>query len=267
LNVPAAAHCTPVPIGDMIPVEDGLLVVPSVDDDTLGSGTTINGLTPALPISTAPNGIPVRTAPEGDGDDMAEDEDAVPLVPQIAAVPVLLDRGIPMPVPVPMVVPVLNSLVPTPTPPPSKTLLVPELPVASRAIAEHVFPNPVRAIGPVGAGLSPGDASSVAPMGIPVGATGEPGVMPSGEVAVIPGVGMPPPPTWANTGVHPNRADSIVETNTRRVVISIMISIVLRRRCGQPIDRQIQHRRSRRYLLARSRLFCFRIAAPATPLR
>jgi hypothetical protein len=260
----------------MIPVVGDMPVVPSVDDDALGVGTTINGLTPALPISTEPNGIPVRTAPEGDGDDIAEDDDdTVPLVPQIAAVPVLLDTGIPMSVPVPMVVPVptgapipvLNSLVPTPKPPPSKTLLVPVPSVAARAIAEHVLPKPGKVIGPVVAGASPGEASSVAPMGIPVGATGEPGVMPSGEVALMPGVGMPAPPTCANTGVPPNRADSIAEINTRRVMIFILISIVLRHRSGQPIDRPVQHRRSRRQLLARSRLFCLRIAAPASLLK
>ncbi len=177
---------------------------------------------------------------------MAEDDDdAVPLVPQIAAVPVLLDMGIPTSVPVPMVVPVptgapipvVKSLVPTPIPPPSKTLLVPDPSVvAARAIAEHVLPKPGKVIGPVVAGASPGEASSVAPMGIPVGATGEPGVMPSGEVALMPGVGMPAPPTCANTAVLPNRADSIAEINTRRVMISIMISIVLRHRSGQPID-------------------------------
>jgi hypothetical protein len=114
----------------MVPVVDDV-PIPSVDDE-LGVGTTINGLIPALPISTAPNGIPVRTAPEGDGDDMAEDDEALPpVVPQIAAAPVLPDAVIPIPVPVPAVVPI---------PPPSKTLLVPELPVASRAMAEHVLP-------------------------------------------------------------------------------------------------------------------------------
>jgi hypothetical protein len=246
LSIPVTEHGRPVPVVDMVPVVDDV-PIPSVDDE-LGVGTTINGLTPALPISTEPNGIPVRAAPEGDGDDMTEDDEAPGLEPQIAAVPVLLDTVIPMSVPVPTgaPMPVLNALVPAPIPPPSKTLLVPGLPVASRAMAEHVLPKPGKAIGPVGAGLSPGDASSVAPMGMPVGATGEPGAMPSGEVALMPGVGMPAPPTCANTGVPPSRADSIAEINTRRVMISIMISIVLRRRSGQPIDRQVQHRRSRR---------------------
>jgi hypothetical protein len=230
LRVPAAVHCTPVAIGDKIPGMDDVPVVPSVDNDELGCGTTIRGLAPALPISTEPNGIPVRVAPEGDGDDMAEDDDAVPLVPQIAAVPALLEKVVPTSVPVPMVepvpagapTPVLNSLVPTPNPPPSKVLLVPEPSVAARAIAEQVLPKPGKVIVPVAAGASPGDTSSVAPMGIPVGATGEPGVMPNGEVALMPGVGIPAPPTCANTGVQPNSADNIVENNTRRIMISIV---------------------------------------------
>lgn len=42
----------------------------------------------------------------------------------------------------------------------------------------------------VGVGLTPGDAISVAPKGIPVGGTDEPAVMPSGEVAPTVGVGL-----------------------------------------------------------------------------
>ena len=125
---------------------------------------------------------------------------------------VLPDAVIPIPVPVPAMVPI---------PPPSKTLLVPKLPVASRAMAEHVLPKPVRAIVPVGAGESPGEASSVAPIGIPVGWTDEPGVMPSGEVALMPGVGMPTPPTCANAGVQPNSTASIVVVNARFIKASI----------------------------------------------
>ena len=49
-------------------------------------------------------------------------------------------------------------------------------------------------------GLSPGDASSVAPKGIPVGGTDAPGTMPSGEVAAIPGIGLPIPPTCEKAG-------------------------------------------------------------------
>src|SRR5216684_3503687 len=50
--------------------EDGLRV-PIVDGNALGTGTTTNGLTPALPISTEPIGIPVRAPPAGDVEDIA----------------------------------------------------------------------------------------------------------------------------------------------------------------------------------------------------
>ena len=49
-------------------------------------------------------------------------------------------------------------------------------------------------------GLSPGDASSVTPKGIPVGGTDAPGTMSSGEVAAIPGIGLPIPPTCEKAG-------------------------------------------------------------------
>ena len=45
-------------------------------------------------------------------------------------------------------------------------------------------------VAPVGAGLAPGDAISVAPKGIPVGETAPFVVRPSGEVAPIVGVGL-----------------------------------------------------------------------------
>jgi hypothetical protein len=202
--------------------------IPSVDDE-LGVGTTISGLTPALPISTEPNGIPVRVAPEGDGDHIAEDDDPVPPVPQIAVVAALLDTVVPPSIPAPVVVPVpagapmpvLNALVPTPNPPPSKVVLVPEPCVAARATAEQVLPKPGKVIVPVGAGESPGAASSVAPKGIPVGWTDAPGVMPSGEVAPMPGVGMPTPPTCATAGPQPNSTASIAVVNRRSIMISI----------------------------------------------
>jgi hypothetical protein len=46
---------------------------------------------------------------------------------------------------------------------------------------------------PLGTGLTPGDASSVAPNGIPVGEFAEPVAMPSGEVSPIVGVGVAVP--------------------------------------------------------------------------
>jgi hypothetical protein len=49
----------------------------------------------------------------------------------------------------------------------------------------------------VGAGLTPGDAISVEPNGMPVGETVESAVMPSGEVAPMLGVGLTIPLTCA----------------------------------------------------------------------
>jgi len=48
-----------------------------------------------------------------------------------------------------------------------------------------------------GAGLTPGDAISVEPRGMPVGETVEPVPMPSGEVAPMVGVGLAIPLTCA----------------------------------------------------------------------
>src|SRR3984893_9153827 len=184
-----------------------------------GVGTTSNGLTPALPISTEPNGIPVRAAPPGDADDVAPGNEAllVELVPQAPDVAALPGNDVPAPVPVP---------------PPSKVVLEPDIPGDGLPIVKHVVLFPVIPIAAAAAGLSPGDASSVAPMGIPAGETGEAGAMPSGEVAPIPGVGLPIPPTCANAGEQPKSAACIAAINTRRT----MISIVRTQRSGRLVN-------------------------------
>src|SRR5580658_577303 len=73
-----------------------------------------------------------------------------------------------------------------------------------------------------GAGLSPGVASSVAPSGTPVGPT-EPAAepMPNGEVAPIPGIGLPIPATWAKTGLQPRSVAREAAISSRRMVASI----------------------------------------------
>jgi hypothetical protein len=59
---------------------------------------------------------------------------------------------------------------------------------------------------PVGAGLSPGDVSSVAPSGIPVAPTDPPGLIPRGEVTPSVGIAVSgsSTSTWANAGLHNN---------------------------------------------------------------
>ena len=186
---------------------EGLIAV--IDGDgmigMMGAGTSGIGLTPPLPISNEPKGIPVRAAPPGVvGDVAAKDEallpEVVPPVPDIAVLP-----GMDAPVPIPI-------------PPPSNVVVEPTIPEAGFPTAEPVMPEPGNPVVPLGTGLSPGDASSVAPMGFPVGATDEPGVMPSGEVAPMLGVGLPIPPTCAKAEPQLNSNADVV-TIAKRVIM------------------------------------------------
>jgi hypothetical protein len=155
-----------------------------------------------LPISTEPNGIPGRTTPLDDVAGIAAVNEAPLLepVPQIAALP--------------------GNEVPIPIPPPSYVLEL-YIPPDALPVAEQVVPAPANPMVPSVSGLSPGDASSVAPKGIPVSGTDAPGTMPSGEVAAIPGV--PIPPTCAKAGLQPKSAARVAAINARRIAISIVL--------------------------------------------
>jgi hypothetical protein len=179
--------------GGLITVSDGIGL-----RAMLGPGATTVGLTPPLPISKEPNGIPVRAAPPGVVGDVAAADEAMllevePHGPDIAVLP-----GIDTPVPIPI-------------PPPSKVVVEPD-------IADDALP----VVGQ-GNGLRPGDASCVAPMAIPVGATDEPGVMPSGEVAPMLGVGLPIPPTCAKAEQQLNSTAAAV-TIAKRVIMGLTSS-------------------------------------------
>jgi hypothetical protein len=80
---------------------------------------------------------------------------------------------------------------------------------------EHDAPLPDIETVPVtrGAGLTPGDAISVEPKGIPVGETVEPVVMPSGEVAPTVGVGLTIPLTCALAALQMTSAGRIAVIN------------------------------------------------------
>jgi hypothetical protein len=186
--------------------------------DTFTVGTAGMELTPRLPISVDPNGIPVRAPPPGAMDDvdvgdddaamLLEPEPHVPDNPDVSSVPEAIDvpdvAGIPDDVDVPdvAVVPVVAAVagvaVPTAVPPPSKLAVDPNVPDGEVAKVEHAVPLLVLGIvivpvTPLGTGLTPGDASSVAPNGIPVGELAESVAMPSGEVSPIVGVGVAVP--------------------------------------------------------------------------
>jgi hypothetical protein len=75
-------------------------------------------------------------------------------------------------------------------------------------------------------GLTPGDASSVAPRGIPVGATAGAGPMPSGDVIPsggAPGGDMPIPPTCAEAALPPNSIAATTVINRRVIRIFLLV--------------------------------------------
>jgi hypothetical protein len=207
--VPAAGHGAALVVVEEI--VDGDVTVGIVGTDELGPtvptmgdtftvGTAGVELTPRLPISVDPNGTPVRAPPPGamDDVDVGDDDAAIllepdPHVPDVADIPD--DVDVPE---VPIVAAVAGVAVPTAVPPPSKLAVDPNVPDGEVAKVEHAVPLLVLGIGivpvtPLGTGLTPGDASSVAPNGIPIGEFAEPVAVPSGEVSPIVAVGVAVP--------------------------------------------------------------------------
>ena len=173
----------------------------------LSVGTAAAGLTPRLPISIDPNGIPVRAPPPGvvgvvdvgveDEAMLLEPEPHIPDIPDVFSIPEVVD--IPDVADVPDAAVVVGDVFPIAVPPPSNVAVDPYIPDGEVPKVEHVVPLPGIAIVPVeelDIGLMPGDASSVAPIGIPVVPTDPPGPIPSGEVMPSEGV-VVTAPTWA----------------------------------------------------------------------
>lgn len=167
---------------------------------TVMVGTIVAELTPRLPISVEPIGMPVRCTPPGVVGDVGIGDAArlpepaphmldVPEVSIRAEVGGMLDDDIADVVGMPAIVAIVlcGVTVPTATPPPSKLVADPNIVDGAVPMVEHAVLPMVDAIG---AGLTPGDAISVAPSGMPVPPTGALGTMPSGEVAESEGVGI-----------------------------------------------------------------------------
>ena len=94
-------------------------------------------------------------------------------------------------------------------------------------MVEHAVAPPsegTRGDAPLVIGLTPGDESSVAPIGIPVGLTGEPGPIPSGDVK--PSGGAPMPPTCAAAGPQPRSAAATMAVR-KRVILDLSSSAPL----------------------------------------
>jgi hypothetical protein len=223
--------------------------IPTVGN-TLIVGTAAAELTPRLPISIDPNGIPVRAPPPGVvGDvDVGVDDEAILLEPEphipdnpvVSSIPEVVDipddDDIPDDIDVPDIVvapdvaAVAGVAAPTAVPPPSKLAVDPYIPDGEVPKVEHVVPLPGIAIVPAelaGSGLTPGDAISVEPSGIPVGETVEPVAMPSGEVAPIVGVGAAIPLICA-------MATLLTKSAGRTAAINENLMGVLRLRTASP---------------------------------
>jgi hypothetical protein len=135
-------------------------------------------------------------------------------------------------------------------PPPSKTEVEPDVPAVDVPIVELPIPDVVPAVEPpipkdvCGIeppmpahcamtpvpevdGLTPGDASSVAPRGTPVGATGEPVPMPSGDVMPSGGE-VPVAPTCAEAEPAPKSAAvksvAAVTVVTNRIILASCVA-------------------------------------------
>jgi hypothetical protein len=184
--------------------------------DTPSVGTAAAELTPRLPISVDPNGIPVRALPPGVvGDvDVGVDDEAIlpepephiPDIPAVSGIPEVVDVPGDIDVAmVPDIAEVAAVAVPAAIPPPSNVAVDPDTPEGDVPRVEHVVPMPGIALVPMGDGLIPGDAISVAPSGIPVPPTDEP--EPSGDVMPIEGVAVTAP-TWANAGLQHNKGSA-----------------------------------------------------------
>jgi hypothetical protein len=208
----------------------------SVDVPAVGKtpivGTAAAELTPRLPISKDPSGIPVRAAPPGvvgdvdvgvdDEATLLEPEPHIPDNPDVSSSPEVVDIPDVADIPGDIdVAAVAGVVVPTVIPPPSKLAVDPNIPDGEVPKVEHVVPLLGIVMVPVtvGAGLTPGDAISVAPRGMPVGDTVEPVPKPSGEVASIVGVGVAMPLTCAMAALQATSAGRIAAINENLIGI------------------------------------------------
>jgi hypothetical protein len=136
------------------------------------------------------------------------DNPDVSIIPEVVDIPEVADIPDDVDIPDVAVVPAVAGVaVPVAIPPPSKVAVDPNIPEGAVPRVEHVVPLLGIAVVPgekVGAGLIPGDASSVEPSGIPVGETVEPVPIPSGEVAPMVGVGVAIPVTCATATLLTN---------------------------------------------------------------
>ena len=188
------------------------------DDNGLVVSATDGGLRPPPPSSVEPSGIPARPTddaepipPPDKADAAGPAKELLPVKPQA---PDAVGVMPPAPDPVPVMPPPSNVDVP----------VTKDVPGIEPPTPEHVVMMPV-GDAPDVIGLTPGDASSVAPKGRLVGATGEPGPMPSGDVmprGERPGR-MLVPPICAKAEPQPQRTPAVIAIIKRVIVGSTLI--------------------------------------------
>ncbi|WP_024510199.1 hypothetical protein [Bradyrhizobium sp. ARR65] len=158
---------------------------------TLGVGIAAAELTPRLPISVESRGMPGRPRPPGAAgvigvDDVAILDEPEPHIPDMPDVSIMVEVG-DADIDIVLAV-VAGAVAPRVVPPPSNVAVDPNIAEGDVPMVAH--PEVPTAPVDVGAGLTPGEAISVAPSGIPVPPTGVLGSIPRGEVADTEGVGV-----------------------------------------------------------------------------
>jgi hypothetical protein len=151
---------------------------------------------------------------------LLDPEPHIPEIPEVSSIPDVADIPDELDIPevamAPDVAAVAGAAAPAATPPPSKLEADPNIDDGAVPMVEHAVPLlgiAIVPVTPVGAGLTPGDAISVEPKGMPVGETVEPVPRPSGEVAPRVGVGLAMPVTCAMALWQTSSAGRIVAIN------------------------------------------------------
>ena len=195
----------------------------------LGPGTASNVLMPRLPISVDPKGIPTPR-PEVLAVEVGVDEAAGFVAPEphmlerpeVSIIAVVAESAV---VPGDIAEPVIAldvamlvlGLVASESPPPSYVALDPTIVEGAMPAVEQAVAVPAGGA-TVGNGLTPGEAISVAPNGIPVPPTAVLGPISSGEVAPIVGVGAAIPATCAMAAL-------LAKNTTQAVMSEVFICI------------------------------------------
>ncbi len=174
-------------------------------------GTTAAELTPRLAISVEPIGMPVRGIPPGvvgvvGVDDAARLPEPAPHMAEVPDVSIRADVG-GMPDDGKVDIVLCGVTVPTATPPPSKVAADPNIVDGAVPMVEHAV-LPIVPVDAIGMGLTPGEAISVAPNGMPVRPTAL-GTMPSGEVDASEGVGITAA-CWAKAWPHSKAVAAVI---------------------------------------------------------